>query len=126
MVAEGYSIPRIESIPASGAVANIIVGQPGQKLRKNSRVRIYATRESASVLLTGTIGGNLVFPQGPVDIETVNGTLPSTDDNLIVEVLANENDEIVIAATNSSVAALEARVLVMVSPVIPGRAAQLI
>jgi len=117
MGASGYSIAAITDIPLAGSVDNVIANLPGVKLAQRSAVQIFLTREAVGVLCNVTVGGTLVFPSGPVDIDTVVGSTPSTEDNLMIEIIAGAGDEIIIAGTNTTAGALELRALVKVMPV---------
>jgi len=118
MAASGYSIAQISDVPPGESVNNIIANKPGVKLSENSMVDIYLTRESVDVEFNVTVGGTNVYPQpGPANISTVIGSLPSTQDDKVITIIAQGGDEIVIAASNSNVAAQEARALVKVMPI---------
>jgi len=117
MAASGYSLSGISAIPAGGAVDNVVKNLPGVKLNQMSLVQIYLTRESADILATVTVGGSVVFPQGPTNVVAAIGTLPSTQDDNIITILAQAQDEIIIAGVNSNVAAQELRALVKVMPI---------
>jgi len=121
MSADGYSIAQVFSVPAGGSENNIIANKPGVKLpggpTQLSNVDIFLTREGVDVDYNVTIGGTNVYPQpGPANISTVAGSLPSTQNDKVISVLAQGGDEIVIAANNSNIAAQEARALVKVQP----------
>jgi len=118
MAASGYSIAEVNSVPAGGATNNIIANKPGVKLNEISLVEIYLTREAVGVEFNVTVGGTNVYPQpGPANINTIAGSLPSTQDDKVITTLAQAGDEIVIAASNGSAGALEARALVKVMPI---------
>lgn len=118
MGASGYSIAQIFDVPIGGNENNIIANKPGVKLPATSLVDIYLTRESVDVQFNVTIGGTNVYPQpGPANINTTNGTLPSTQDDKIISVVAAAGDEIIISASNQNVALQEARALVKVMPI---------
>lgn len=117
MVARGQSITGISDIPATGEIDNVIKNKPGVTLTRRSALQIFLTREGADVLATVTVGGSIVFPQGPVNISTVVGSLPSTQDDLIIEVVAQKGDEIIVAGTNANAAAQELRALVKIMPI---------
>jgi len=117
MAASGYSIAAISDIDPAGNVDNVIANLPGVKLREASVVKIYLTRESVDVLASVTVGGSLVFPAGPTNVVAAVGTLPSTEDDELIVILAQASDEIIISGTNSNVAAQELRALVQVMPV---------
>ena len=118
MGASGYSIAEVSTIPATKSVNNIIADKPGVKLAEASMVDIFLTRESDSVEFNVTVGGTNVYPQpGPANISTVSGSLPSTQDDRVITCFAKRGDEIIIAASNSDAADMEARALVKVMPV---------
>jgi len=118
MVAVGYSLTGISAIPLAGSVENVLAEKPGRVLRQPSQVFIYLTRETVDVLATVTVGGSNVFPQGPTNVVAGVGTLPSTQDDRIIEVLAQRGDEIIIAGTNADAAnPRELRALVQVIPI---------
>jgi len=117
MPAIGYSIAAIADIPLADSVANVIADLPGVKLARRSLVQIFLTREAVLVLASVTIGGTQVYPAGPVNINTVVGSLPSTQDDMVIESVGGAGDEIIIAGTNTSAGALELRALVKVMPV---------
>jgi len=118
MGASGYSIAQVFDVPIGGAENNIIANKPGVKLAQTSVVDIYLTRESVDVVFNVTIGGTNVYPQpGPANISTVDGSLPSTQDDKVISVVAAAGDEIIISASNSNAALQEARALVKVMPV---------
>jgi len=122
MAASGYSIAQVTPVPANDNVNNIIANKPGVKLPQGiSVVDIFLTREANGIEFNVTIGGSNVYPQpGPANINTVQGSLPSTQDDEVITVIAQGGDEIVIAASNSTAAPLEARALVKVMPVDDG------
>jgi hypothetical protein len=115
-LASGYSISGISDIDATGNVDNVIANKRGRTLKELSVVDIYLTRESVDVQAAVTVGGTEVFPQGPVNIETVAGSLPSTQDDRVITTIGQPNDEIIIAGTNANAAAQELRALVKVMP----------
>jgi len=117
MPTTGYSISSIFSVPAGETEPNIIKNKPGVTLNEPSLVSLFMTREDVDQEITVTIGGTQVYPAGPVDIEAAAGTIPSTDDNKILQVFAGKGDDIIITAFNSNAAAREVRALVMVMPV---------
>jgi len=122
MAAFGYSIAQVTSVPANDNVNNIIANKPGVKLPAGANVvDIYLTREGVGIEFNVTIGGSNVYPQpGPANVNTVLGSLPSTQDDMVITAIAQGGDEVVIAASNGSAAALEARALVKVMPVDDG------
>lgn len=117
MPATGYSLAKVESVPAGGVVNNIVKDLPGVKLAAASKVEIFLTREDVDVTIQVTVGGTNVYPQGPANINTVAGTLPSTQDDRLITVFARASDEILIAAFNANAAPKEARALVKVLPI---------
>jgi len=105
-------------VEAGKSVNNIIANKPGVKLGEVSMVDLYLTREAAGIEFNVTVGGTNVYPQpGPANISTVSGSLPSTQDDKVITLIALAGDEIIIAATNTSGADLEARGLVKVMPI---------
>jgi len=115
MTAFGYSITGISDIDATGSVGNVIAEKPGRQLAGPSIVRIYLTRESVDVEAQVTIGGTNVFPSGPVNVVAAVGTLPSTQDDEVITVVAQAGDSIIIAGTNANAAKQELRALVKVT-----------
>lgn len=116
-MAQGYSITGVSDIPANDAVDNVIANKRGRTLQRMSVVDIYLTRESVDVQVSVTIGGTEVFPLGPANIDTVAGSLPSTQDDNVITAIGLPNEEIIIAGTNANAAAQELRALVKVMPV---------
>jgi len=116
-MASGYSITGVSPIPATGAVDNVIANKRGRTLKEMSVVDIYLTREDPDVLVAVTVGGTEVLPQGPVNIEAVNGSLPSTQDDRVITTIGAANDEIIIQGTNANAAIKELRALVKVMPI---------
>jgi len=117
MAASGYSIAAISDVPATDSVVNVIANQTGVKLAEMSVVKIFLTRESVDVTFNVTIGGTNVLPQpAPANINTIVGSLPSTQDDEIITAIGQAGDEIIIAANNVNAAAQEARALVKVMP----------
>jgi len=117
MAARGQTITGISDIPATGNVDNVIKDRPGTTLFRRSSVQVFLTREGADVLSSVTVGGSNVMPLGPVNIDTVVGSIPSTQDDLIIEVIAQAGDEIIISGTNANAAAQELRALVKIFPI---------
>ncbi len=118
MAAQGYSITGITDIPLTGIIENVVANRQGITLRQASRVRVYLSRESVDVLAGVNIGGTQVLEAGaPVPIDAVVGSMPSTQDDLVIEAIAMPNDLIIISGTNSNAAAQELRVLIMVTPI---------
>jgi len=116
-MASGYSITGVTPIDATGAIDNVIANKRGRTLKEPSVVDIYLTRESVDVLVAVTVGGTEVLPQGPVNINTVNGSLPSTQDDRVITTVGVANDEIIIQGTNANAAVQELRALVKVMPI---------
>jgi len=118
MAASGYSISKLEAIPLTGKVDNIVEGLQGITLRERSRVRVYLSREDVDVLAGVNIGGNQVLQSGsPVPLNTTPGEMPKIQDDLVVEVFAMANDLIIISGTNENAADKELRVLIQVLPI---------
>jgi len=116
-MASGYSITGISKIPATGAIDNVIANKRGRTLKEMSVVDIYLTRETDDVLVAVTVGGTEVLPQGPANIDTVLGSLPSTQDDRVITTIGAPNDEIIIQGTNADAAERELRALVKVMPI---------
>jgi len=118
VAASGYSISKLEAIPLTGKVDNIVEGLQGITLRERSRVRVYLSREDVLVLAGVNIGGVQVLQSGsPVPLNTTTGEMPKIQDDLVVEVFANANDLIIISGTNENAANKELRVLIKILPV---------
>jgi len=117
MPAVGYSIASVVTVGIAGSVDNLIANLPGVKLVRRSLVQIFLTRQLVLGLVSATIGGTLVYPSAPVNINTVIGSLPSTEDDLLIEAVGGPGDEIIIAATNTNAATNEIRALVKVMPI---------
>lgn len=117
MPAIGRSLAAITDIAAADSVVNVIEGLPGSKLARRSLVQIFLTREAVLVLAAVTVGGTNVYPSGPVNINTVVGSLPSTQDDLLIEVIGGGGDDIIISGTNTSAGSLELRALVRIMPI---------
>jgi len=117
MSAAGYSLGAISDIPLAGVIDNVVKNLTGQQLKRPSRVLIFLTREGVDVLVSITVGGTQVYASGPCNISTVIGSMPSTENDLVVDCLAQGGDEIIIAGTNANAAAQELRALVQVMPI---------
>lgn len=117
MAARGQTITAIAIIPAGEDIDNVVKNKPGVTLALRSAVQIFLTRGSVDVLTTVTVGGSIVMPQGPVNLNTNDGTIPSVEDDGIIEVIAQKGDEIIIAGTNANAADQELRALVKIMPV---------
>lgn len=110
-----YQIAVINDLAIGETVESLLLGRPGFTLNEPSRVRVYATRETALVLMGLIIGQAIVMPNGsPANISAVVGSLPSIQDDLWAEGLGVAGDDIIIQAVNNDPAAAEARVLVKV------------
>lgn len=117
MPASGYSLAAVATVPAGGAVQNIVKDLPGVKLSAPSKVEIFLTRSVVEVQIQVTVGGTNVYPQGPANISLIAGSLPSTQDDRVITVFGQASDEILIAAFNTNAADQEARALVKVLPI---------
>jgi len=118
MTAFGKSIAAIEDIPLAGSVDNVLADKPGITLNEPSRVRLFVSRETVDVEVAITVGGSNVYPRGPAALNAVVGTLPSTQDDLLIDIMAQRNDTIIVEATNKDAAAArEVRVLAFITPV---------
>jgi len=113
-MARPYTITVINDIPLGSTIQNLIEGRSGRVLDEASRVRVYATRETVDVTMGFTLGREQVLPAGSVTaINTVAGSLPSRQDDLITETLGAELDEIIIQGVNADgAAARELRLIV--------------
>jgi len=117
MAASGYTISAIADVPATGKVDNVVEALQGITLRQASRIRVYLSREGVDVLAGVNIGGNQVLQTGaPVPLNAIVGVMPSTQDDMVLEVFAQANDLIIVSATNDNAAAQELRVLLQVMP----------
>lgn len=116
MPASGYSLSDVTDIAANTTEDNLIEGKAGQVLKEASKVDIFMTREAVDVLATIMVGGSIVFPAGPVNINTVVGSLPSVRDDRIVSCIAGAGDAIIVQGQNLTAGALELRTLVKVTP----------
>jgi len=117
MTARGQTVTAISDLPANDTVDDIVGDLPGMTLARRSVVEIFLTREAVGVLATVNIGGSVVMPQGPVNIDAVVGTVPSVQDDGIISVVASAGDKIIISGTNTTAGALELRALVKIMPV---------
>lgn len=111
-----YQIAIVNDVPLASTVESLLLGRPGFTLNEESRVRVYATRETVEVLMGLIIGQAIVMPNGsPANVSAVIGSLPSIQDDLWAEGFGVAGDDIIIQAVNSApAAAREARVLVKV------------
>jgi len=117
MAATGYSITDLTDIPATGTVDNTIKDKTGQKLSAASRLQFFLSAEGpGDVQAQITVGGTQVLNQGPVALQPAVGTLPSTQDDMLLECFGQAGDEILIFANNSNVASREIATLVRVMP----------
>ncbi len=118
-MADPYTITVVEDIGISSTVQNLIAGRSGRVLDEPSRVRIYATRETVDVTMGMILGRTEALPAGSVaNISTVIGSLPSRQDDLIVETLGLGGAEIIIQGVNADAAAArELRLLIDVAAV---------
>ncbi len=117
MAAVGYSISKLEAVPLTGRIDNLVEGLQGITLRQASRVRVWLSREDVDVLAGINIGGVQVLQAGsPVPLNTTAGEMPKIQDDLMAEVFAAANDLIIISGTNENAAAKELRVLIQVLP----------
>lgn len=122
MSADGYTLTAVFDVPLTGNEANILGQQPGVTLPGAAEnlflLQMFLTRESVDVTLGITVGGTSVLTSpSPVNIDTTVGSLPSYQDDRVIEVIAQGGDDIVISANNVNAAAQEARAMVIVTPI---------
>lgn len=112
-----YTIDAIVDI-LQASTSSVIADQRGRTLPENSRVRIYANRETIEVTATVTVGSDEIVSDGSMAIQATIGNTPIVPDNLIADTFGFAGDEIVIRGRNTAAAAArEIRVLVFVTPV---------
>ena len=112
-----YTLTNITDVALSSTVS-LLVSEQGRTLPEPSRVKIYANRETVDMLFNITIGSRQVLSDAPARVNATVGDMPILPDDLVVDSFGDAGDEIVIRARNAdAVAAREARVLVMVTPV---------
>jgi len=113
-MANPYSITVIGVIPIGGTIQNLVEGRSGRVFDEPSRMRVYATRETIAVTIGIDLGRETVIPAGSVtNINATNGTLPSRQDDLLVETVGNALSEILIQGVSSDGAATrELRLLI--------------
>jgi len=113
-MANPYTITIVAIIPISGTIQNLVEGRSGRVFDEPSRMRVYATRETIAVTIGIDLGRETVLPAGSVtNINATNGTLPSRQDDLLVETVGNSLAEILIQGVNSDGAATrELRLLI--------------
>lgn len=113
-MADPYTITVVEDIPLSDTVQNLIEGRSGRVFDEPSRARVYATRETVDVTMGIILGRTEGLPSGSVvNISTVIGSLPSRQDDLIVELLGMGGAELIITGVNADAAAArELRLLI--------------
>jgi len=76
---------------------------------------VYATRESVDVSFGVTLGQQVLIPEGsPANINTVVGSLPSIQDDLVATGAAEAGMDIIVSAANVNAAAQEMRVFIKV------------
>lgn len=124
-MARPYTLTVIGVIPISGSIQNLVEGRSGRVLDEPSRVRVYATRESVAVTTGFTLGREEALPAGSVtNLNATNGTLPSRQDDLLVETFGDTGNEILIQGVNTDGAATrELRLLIdviAVDDILPG------
>ncbi len=113
-----YSMDRVRDIPLSSQ-ESLLADKRGRVLPEDSRVKIYANRETVDVTFTVTVGSTEVLAAGAgAAINAAAGDVPSTRDDLIADTFGFEGEEVLILANNADAAAArEARVIVFVTPV---------
>jgi len=112
-----YTMNAVIDVPIAGA-SSLLDGQSGRVLAEASRVRIFLNRESTDITYSVLIGKeNVLEAGGGAVINTVDGDLPSTRDDLMIDTFGGAGDEVLIRAANVNAALQEARAIVMVTPV---------
>jgi len=114
-MARPYSMSNVTDIAANGS-SSLLEGLTGRTLQDNSRVRIFANREAINVLLNIVIGTESAGQDLLAQVLATLGTKPIVPDDLIVDSFGLKGDEVVIRAQNLTGGALEARVLVFITP----------
>lgn len=110
-----YQLALNPDLPLASVTQNVVLGQPGQTLNEPSRVKVYATRESVDVTMGFTLGQQVIMPvDSPTNINTVIGSLPSIQDDLLAEGWGVAGDDIIIQARNVNAAAQQLSLLIKV------------
>jgi len=119
MPTSGQSLAVVTTLSAGEKNPNLIVGKVGEQLPAGPTVvQIFLTRSSPLVTFVITIGASNVYPDpGPANINAVDGSLPSTQDDEVISVVSTGAEKIVIAATNTDAGDQEARVLLKMTPI---------
>jgi len=95
----------VNDIPLSESVVDIALGFPGAILAEDSLVIVYLNGETADIRAQISVGGNQVFPEGPVTVQATAGILPVTPDDLVVATFGKAGNAITIRGTNQDAAA---------------------
>ncbi len=112
-----YNMAQISDV-AAGESESLLANKRGRVLPEDSRVKVYANRESVDVTYTITVGATEVLAAGAgAAVNATAGDVPSTRDDLIADTFGSEGEEVLILAQNANVAAQEARVNVFVVPI---------
>ncbi len=112
-----YTMTQVDDV-AAGSSESLLRIKQGRTLPEDSRVRIFANRESVDVTYNVTVGATEVLASlSGAAVNAAAGDVPSTRDDLLVDTFGFAGDEILILAANANVAAQEARVIVWVDPV---------
>lgn len=112
-----YTLIQVTDVTIGGT-DSLLANKQGRVLPEDSRVRIFANRESVDVSFGVTLGSTEVLATGgAAAINATIGDVPSTRDDLLIDSFGLAGDEILILAANSNVALQEARVIVWVDPI---------
>jgi len=112
-----YTMEKVTDI-AIGGEASLLANKQGRVLPEDSRVKIFANRESVDVTFNITIGATEVLAaKSGAAVNATAGDVPSTRDDLLVDSFGLAGDEVLILASNANAALQEGRVIVWVTPV---------
>jgi hypothetical protein len=112
-----YTLIQVTDVTIGGT-DSLLANKQGRVLPEDSRVRIFANRESVDVSFGVTLGATEVLATGgAAAINATIGDVPSTRDDLLVDSFGFAGDEILILAANANAALQEARVIVWVDPI---------
>jgi len=112
-----YTMAQITDVTIGGS-DSLLTAKQGRVLPEDSRVRVFANRESVDVTFGITIGASEVLAAlSGAAVNATVGDVPSTRDDLLVDTFGFAGDEILILAANANAALQEARVIVWVDPV---------
>jgi len=101
-----------------GGEDSLLANKQGRVLPEDSRVRVFANRESTDVTFGITVGAEELLATGSgAAINATAGDVPSTRDDLLVDSFGRAGQELLILANNKNAALQEARVIVWVDPI---------